>query len=78
MCATGQAPLNKDEDVSTHTVIGKGARGLMDMESSVFISHMSFGAFSGRVKIALDKGSVMAGTAISSAEGGAVHGCAFF
>lgn len=67
-----RAPLNKDEEVSTRVVIGKKAGKPMDLESPVFISHMSFGALSGRAKIALAKGSAMAGTAMCSGEGGAL------
>ena len=65
-------PCDTDADVSIRTVIGKGAKRPMELESPVFISHMSFGALSGRAKIALAKGSAMAGTAMCSGEGGAL------
>ena len=65
-------PLDSDADVDIRTVIGKGARRPMDLEMPVYISHMSFGALSGRAKIALSRGSAMAGTAMCSGEGGAL------
>ncbi len=42
----------------------------MVLESPVYISHMSFGAFSRESKIALAKGSAMAKTTMCSGEGG--------
>ncbi len=66
------APLMDDEEVNVRTVIGKNAAKPMIIESPVYISHMSFGALSGRAKIALAKGSAMAQTAMCSGEGGAL------
>ena len=66
------SPKNADSDVNIRTVIGKKAEKPMDLEMPVYISHMSFGALSGRAKIALSKGSAMAGTAMCSGEGGAL------
>ncbi len=63
-------PLNDGDPVDTRTVIGKHARKPMVLESPVYISHMSFGALSKETKIALSKGSAMAGTAMCSGEGG--------
>ena len=63
-------PLNDGDPVDTVTVIGKHARKPMVLESPVYISHMSFGALSKEVKIALSKGSAMAETAMCSGEGG--------
>lgn len=63
-------PLDDGETVSTVTVIGKHAKRPMVLESPVYISHMSFGALSREVKIALAKGSAMAKTAMCSGEGG--------
>ncbi|MGN0156545.1 MAG: glutamate synthase-related protein, partial [Lachnospiraceae bacterium] len=63
-------PLNDKEQVDTTTVIGKHAKKPMVLESPVYISHMSFGALSKEVKIALAKGSAMAKTAMCSGEGG--------
>lgn len=64
------APLNDDDFVDTTTVIGKHAKKPMVLESPIYISHMSFGALSKEVKIALAKGSAMAKTAMCSGEGG--------
>ena len=63
-------PLERGDNVDTTTVIGKNAAKPMVIESPVYISHMSFGALSRDVKIALAKGSAMAGTAMCSGEGG--------
>ncbi len=63
-------PLNDDEAVETVTVIGKHAKQPMVLESPVYISHMSFGALSREIKIALAKGSAIAKTAMCSGEGG--------
>ena len=64
------APLNDGDFVETRTVIGKHAKKPMVLESPVYISHMSFGALSKEVKVALAKGSAMAKTAMCSGEGG--------
>ena len=64
------APLDEDEPVDTKTVIGKHAKKPMILENPVYISHMSFGALSKEVKVALAKGSAMAKTAMCSGEGG--------
>lgn len=64
------APLNDDDPVVTTTVIGKHAKRPMILENPVYISHMSFGALSREVKIALAKGSAMAHSAMCSGEGG--------
>lgn len=63
-------PLNDGEPVDTVTIIGKHAKKPMILENPVYISHMSFGALSKEVKIALSKGSAMAKTAMCSGEGG--------
>jgi glutamate synthase domain-containing protein 2 len=63
-------PLDEDEPVSTMTVIGKHAKKPMILDSPVYISHMSFGALSKEIKVALAKGSAMAKTAMCSGEGG--------
>ncbi|MGN0264088.1 MAG: glutamate synthase-related protein [Oliverpabstia sp.] len=64
------APLNDDDPVDTTTVIGKHAKKPMILENPVYISHMSFGALSKEVKVALSRGSAMAKTAMCSGEGG--------
>ena len=64
------APLADDAPVSTMTVIGKHAKKPMILENPVYVSHMSFGALSKEIKVALAKGSAMAKTAMCSGEGG--------
>lgn len=63
-------PLEEHAEVSLKTVIGKHAEKPMVLDMPVYISHMSFGALSKETKIALAKGSAMAGTAMCSGEGG--------
>jgi len=63
-------PLNEKEAVKTRTVIGPGAKQPLEIEIPVYISHMSFGALSREVKIALAKGGAMMKTAMCSGEGG--------
>ena len=62
--------LDEEDPVSTMTVIGKHAKRPMILDSPVYISHMSFGALSREIKVALAKGSAMAKTAMCSGEGG--------
>ncbi len=64
------APLDEDDPVSTMTVIGKHAKKPMILKNPVYISHMSFGALSREIKVALAKGAAMAETAMCSGEGG--------
>ena len=63
-------PLNDSDPVDTKTIIGQHAQQPMVLENPVYISHMSFGALSKEIKIALAKGSAMAKTAMCSGEGG--------
>lgn len=63
-------PLDEHAEVSLQTVIGRHAKKPMVLDMPVYISHMSFGALSKETKIALAKGSAMAGTAMCSGEGG--------
>ena len=63
-------PLNQDEPVSTETTIGPKARHPLVIEVPVYVSHMSFGALSREVKIALARGSAAVKTAMCSGEGG--------
>lgn len=63
-------PLDEHEPVDTMTVIGKHAKRPMVLSGPVYISHMSFGALSKEIKVALAKGSAMAQTAMCSGEGG--------
>lgn len=63
-------PLDEDAPVNIRTVIGRNAAKPLVLESPVYISHMSFGALSKEVKLALAKGSAAAKTAMCSGEGG--------
>lgn len=63
-------PLNEHDEVNTTTIIGKKAKKPMIIENPVYISHMSFGALSKELKIALAKGAAKSKTAMCSGEGG--------
>ncbi len=63
-------PLNPDEPVAMETVIGPNARQPMVLALPFYVSHMSFGALSREIKIALAMGSARMGTACASGEGG--------
>jgi glutamate synthase domain-containing protein 2 len=63
-------PLNKDTFVNTRTIIGPKARSPMVIKTPVFVTHMSFGALSKEVKIAIAKGTAAVRTAMGSGEGG--------
>ena len=63
-------PLDEHAEVDTRTVIGPHAKKPLILENPVYISHMSFGALSREAKIALAKGSALAGSAMCSGEGG--------
>lgn len=63
-------PLADDAPVCVSTVLGKHAKRPLVLKHPVYVSHMSFGALSREVKIALAKGSAMAGAAMCSGEGG--------
>lgn len=65
-------PLNKDEEVNTRTVIGPKAERPMIIDMPIYVTHMSFGALSRDVKMALAKGSAAVRTAMCSGEGGAL------
>lgn len=63
-------PLNENEPVDTRVTIGPAARKPLEIEIPVYVTHMSFGALSREVKIALAKGSASVKTAMCSGEGG--------
>ena len=63
-------PLMEHDEVDTTTVIGKHAKKPMVLQNPVYVSHMSFGALSKETKVALARGSAMAGSAMCSGEGG--------
>jgi rubredoxin len=63
-------PLNEDIAVTTRTVIGPKAQYPLVIETPVYVTHMSFGALSKEVKIAIAKGTAAVKTAMGSGEGG--------
>ncbi len=63
-------PLNKEMVVNTRTVIGPKAQQPLVLETPVFVTHMSFGALSREVKIAIAQGTAAVQTAMGSGEGG--------
>ncbi len=63
-------PLDEHAPVDTTTVIGKHAARPLVLEMPVYISHMSFGALSREVKVALAQGAAQVKTAMCSGEGG--------
>ena len=63
-------PLNEDEPVNTETVIGPKSKHPMVIDTPVYVTHMSFGALSKEVKLALSRGSAAVRTAMCSGEGG--------
>jgi methylamine---glutamate N-methyltransferase subunit C len=63
-------PLDRLDEVATRTVIGPKAKKPLTIETPIYVSHMSYGALSKEIKIALAKGSAIAKTAICSGEGG--------
>jgi glutamate synthase domain-containing protein 2/rubredoxin len=65
-------PRNEDEPVTTRTVIGPKAATPMVLDTPVTVSHMSYGALSVEVKLALARGSAAVGTAMCSGEGGII------
>jgi glutamate synthase domain-containing protein 2/rubredoxin len=68
---TAKIPLNHDEPVNTKTIIGPRARQSLVIDTPIYdVTHMSFGALSKEVKIALAKGSAAVRTAMCSGEGG--------
>ena len=63
-------PKEKSEPVDTSVIIGRKAKVPMKLDTPIYVSHMSFGALSKPAKVALSKGSAMAGSAMCSGEGG--------
>jgi len=63
-------PKNSSVPVNTRTVIGPKARYPLVIETPIFVTHMSYGALSAEVKIALARGSAAVKTAIGGGEGG--------
>jgi len=63
-------PLNAEDKVITRTIIGPKAKYPLVLETPIYVTHMSFGALSKEIKIALAKGSSAVKTAMCSGEGG--------
>jgi glutamate synthase domain-containing protein 2/CDGSH-type Zn-finger protein len=63
-------PLMEDDEVATELIIGPYAQKPLKLSMPVFVSDMSFGALSQEAKVALSRGSELAGTGICSGEGG--------
>jgi glutamate synthase domain-containing protein 2/rubredoxin len=63
-------PLNRSDPVSTVTVIGPNATSPLIIDTPIFVTHMSYGALSKEIKLALAKGSAVVKTAMASGEGG--------
>ncbi|MEE9342426.1 MAG: glutamate synthase-related protein [Gammaproteobacteria bacterium] len=63
-------PLMEDQSVGSQLVIGPEAKKPLELAIPLYVSDMSFGALSEEAKIALAKGAEIAGTGISSGEGG--------
>jgi len=63
-------PLNEEDAVNSQTVIGPLAKHPLVIESPIYVTHMSFGALSREIKVALAKGSAAVKTAMCSGEGG--------
>lgn len=68
--ALRRLPLNPEEPVAMETVIGPDAKQPMVISVPFYVTHMSFGALSREIKVALAKGSARVGTACGSGEGG--------
>lgn len=70
------AQLNKKpvdyfkEEINAKTVLGKNSRKPVEIDAPILIAAMSFGALSKNAKIALAKGSALAGTVANTGEGG--------
>lgn len=58
------------EPILAKTVLGKNSKKPVEIEVPVLIAAMSFGALSKNAKVALAKGSAMAGTVANTGEGG--------
>jgi nitrite reductase/ring-hydroxylating ferredoxin subunit len=65
-----RVPKLADEAVDTAVILGPAAEQPLQLALPAYVSHMSFGALSREAKIALARGSAMAGTMTCSGEGG--------
>lgn len=58
------------EPISSKTILGKNSKKPVEIDVPILIAAMSFGALSKNAKIALAKGSALAGTVANTGEGG--------
>jgi len=58
------------EEISSKTILGKNSKKPVQINAPIIIAAMSFGALSRPAKIALAKGSALAGTVANTGEGG--------
>jgi len=65
-------PLDAHQPVETRTVIGPRAARPLVVETPVYVSHMSFGALSREMHLAIARGTAAVSTAMCSGEGGIV------
>jgi glutamate synthase domain-containing protein 2 len=63
-------PLLHADAVGTGLTVGPNTASPLHLEIPIFVSDMSFGALSEEAKVALARGAELAGTGISSGEGG--------
>ena len=63
-------PLMEDVPVGTELVVGPEAKRPLELEITLFVSDMSFGALSEEAKISMAKGADLADTGIRSGERG--------
>ncbi len=61
------------EEISSKTILGKNSKKPVKIEGPILIAAMSFGALSKPAKIALAKGSALAGTVANTGEGGVLE-----
>lgn len=63
-------PLLEADEVKTSVTIGSNSTRPINLETPIIIGAMSFGALSKQAKIALSRGSAMAGSMANTGEGG--------
>ncbi|MFD1407396.1 FMN-binding glutamate synthase family protein [Kroppenstedtia eburnea] len=69
-CQLDRLPTPEDQAIETRTVIGPCAKKPLELEIPLLVSGMAFGlGISEQLKVALAKGSAMAGTATNGGEG---------
>ena len=61
------------ETISTKTILGRNSKRPVGIDVPILVAAMSFGALSKNAKIALAKGSALAGTVANTGEGGLIN-----